>query len=223
MQEKALVFADLFKPPYQRSLVAALLLLAVAYVIEHFANAYEAIYSQRPTSVYVGDLLLDNLPIVNLNLLIVEGALISIVLGTLFVVSKPRYLLFSLKAVALFIIIRAVFISLTHVGIYPGQIDPGLGFFSGIYTYLNFQTGFFFSGHTGLPFMMALVLWQERRARLALFALSAVFGICVLLAHIHYSIDVFAAPFMAYGIYKIARYLFARDFALIAELHPKER
>ncbi len=207
---------DVFRPEYRYSLLSAFVLLGGAYVAEHLANLYEQIYSTRPTSVYVGDLLLDNLPVVDLNLIIIDGALISIVLGILFVVfSKPRYIIFSIKALALAILIRALFISLTHVGIYPGNIDPGVGFFDGIYLYLNFQTGFFFSGHTALPFLMALIFWDEMRTRIVFLMMSLIFGVAVLFAHIHYSIDVLAAPFMAYGIFEIAKYLFPRDFKLI--------
>lgn len=206
---------DLFTRERLPSLLGALALLGVSYIVEHFANIYAFAYSQRPTSNYVGDLILDTIPVVDLSFIIIEVALIAIVLGTLFVLSKPRYVLFTLKAVALFIIIRAIFISLTHVGIHPENIAPGLGFFDAIYTYLNFQTGLFFSGHTGLPFLMALIFWQKRRARFLFLALSFVGGVAVLLAHVHYSIDVFAAPFMAYGIFKIAKSLFPRDYKLI--------
>src|SRR3989338_9290212 len=182
---------DVFRKEYFYSLVGSLLLLGVSYIAEHLANLYEQEYSLRPTSVYVGDLLLDNLPVIDLNIIIIDGALISIVLGILFVVlSRPRYIIFSIKALALAILIRALFISLTHVGIYPGNIDPGVGFFDGIYTYLNFQTGFFFSGHTALPFLMGLVFWHEQRWRIIFLLMSVVFGVAVLLAHIHYSIDV---------------------------------
>ena len=207
---------DLLGPEYLRSLIVALLLLGAAYVAEHFANLYELEYSTRPTSIYVGDLLLDNLPAVDLNFLIIEFALLGIVAGVIYVfLLRPRFILFTLKAVALFIMIRALFISLTHVGIHPSNIYPGTGFFDQIYTYLNFQTGFFFSGHTGLPFLMALIFWERFRVRIIFLALSLIFGISVLLAHVHYSIDVLAAPFMAYGIFKIAQYLFPRDYKLI--------
>lgn len=206
---------DLFGREHLPSLIGALALLAGAYVAEHFANLYELSYSLRPTSTYVGDILLDNLPVVNLNVIIVEGAFLAIVLGTIYVFLRPRSVLFTLKAIALFIAIRALFVSLTHVGIYPGNVDPGLGLFDGIYTYLNFQTGFFFSGHTGLPFLMALIFWEDIPARSLFLLLSAVFGAAVLVAHIHYSIDVLAAPFMAYGIFKMAAYLFPRDHALL--------
>ena len=206
---------DLFRRPYLISLLSALALLAGAYLAEYFANAYAFLYIERSTTTYVGDLLLDSIPVVNLNFLIIEGAFFAIVWGLWYVLSKPRSVLFSLKAVALLIIIRAVFISLTHVGIHPEQISPGLGFFDSIYLYLNFQSGLFFSGHTALPFLIALVFWEKPQIRYALIALSVVMGAAVLLAHIHYSIDVFAAPFMASGIYRIPIFLFPRDYALL--------
>ena len=206
---------DLFGHERLYSLLTAFLLLGISFVLEHFANVYELEYSQRPTSQYVGDILLNNLPVINLNLIIVEGALFSLIFGTLFITFwRPRYLLFTLKAIALFIAIRAVFISLTHVGIYPGTIDPNLGFFTSVYSYLNLQMGFFFSGHTGMPFLIALIFWKEFRTRIVFLSISFVFAAAVLVAHVHYSIDVFAAPFMTYGIFEIARYFFPRDYQL---------
>ena len=214
-QQDSFTLRDVFSRNKFSSLLGALAMLSVAYVVEHFANIYAFAYSQRPTSNYVGDLILDNIPVVDLSFIIIEVALISIVLMTLFVIFKPRYLLFTLKTVALFIIIRAIFISLTHVGIHPENIAPGLGLFDAIYTYLNFQTGLFFSGHTGMPFLVALIFWNNKMVRYVLLSLSFIFAVAVLLAHIHYSIDVFAAPFMAYGIFKIAQYFFQRDYELI--------
>jgi hypothetical protein len=211
---------DVFRRERLPSLLGALLLLGASYVAEHFANAYAFDYSQRPTSNHVGDLILDSIPVIDLNFIIIEIALATIVFGTLFVVfARPRHVLFALKAVALFIIVRAFFISLTHVGIHPDSIMPGLGFFDAIYMYLNFQAGLFFSGHTGLPFLMALIFWEHFNTRIVFLALSFIFGTAVLLAHIHYSIDVFAAPFMAYGIFNIARRLFPRDYGLIERDH----
>ncbi len=209
---------DIFSRERLPSLIGAFALLGAAYVAEYFANIYAFDYSQRPTSNYVGDIVLDNVPVLDINFIIIEVALISIVLVTLFVLYRPRYFLFTLKAVALFIIIRAVFISLTHVGIHPESIAPGLGLFDSIYTYLNFQTGLFFSGHTGLPFLVAVIFWDNKRVRYALLSLSFIFAVAVLLAHVHYSIDVLAAPFMAYGIFKIAQYLFPRDYELIGQM-----
>lgn len=207
----------LFNTEWRGSLTAAFALLGAAYVVEHLANVYAYTYVLRPTSNYVGDIVLDNVPAIDLNFIIIECALIVIALSILYVILRPRYILFSVKAVALFIIIRAIFTSLTHVGIYPDHIMPvEFGLFNNLYIYLNFQTGLFFSGHTGMPFLMALIFWRNLRVRRIFLTLSVLFGAAVLLAHVHYSIDVFAAPFMAYGIFKIAQYLFPRDYALTA-------
>ena len=46
-------------------------------------------------------------------------------------------------------------------------------------------------------------------------SLSVVFGIAVLFAHVHYTIDVLAAPYMAYGIFKMSQYFFAEDYKMI--------
>ena len=205
-------FRDLFAPKYRKSLIWAIVLLIIAFIVEHFANAYSFAYSVRPTSAFVGDLLLDNLPLVNLNFIIIEGAIISIIASVIYVLFNPRYILFSLKTVALFIVVRAIFVSLTHVGIYPNHIDPGFGLFDQLYMYFNFQLGFFFSGHTGLPFLMALIFWDKYYTRVAFISLAVIFGIAVLLAHVHYSIDVFAAPFMAYGVYRMAQSFFRSDY-----------
>jgi len=206
---------DVFKDGERTSLIISLLLLGLSFIAYHYAAAYAFVYLTRPTTTNVGDLLLDNLPAVDLNFIIIEAALLFIVTGAIYVAFwRPRYVLFSVKALAVFNITRAFFISLTHMGLYPGHIDPGAGIFDGIYLYFNFQTGFFFSAHTGLPFLFALIFWNRPFERNIFLALSLVFAVAVLLAHVHYSIDVFAAPFMAYGIFEIVKYFFPRDYEL---------
>ena len=213
-------YAQLLTKKYLGSYILSIALLVLAFTAEHFATLYAYIYIKRPTSLYVGDVLLDNLPVVNVNVIIIQGALWVIVLSVMLVLYHPRKILFALKTVALLITIRAFFISLTHVGIYPGQIIPGDGFHDAIYLYFNFQNGYFFSGHTSMPFLMGLIFWEKKYIRYGYFALSFVFAVSVLLAHNHYSIDVFAAPFMAYGIFHVARVIFRKDFELMHG-HPK--
>lgn len=194
-----------------RSLINGLILLVLAVVFQYYASAYV----NRVPSNSVADLFLSILPVVNLNFLIVEGALAAIAISLILIVAKPKYLLFTIKAAAIFIATRAVFISVTHIGIYPGQIGPDpTGFFDHIYTGLGLEAGFFFSGHTGLPFLMALITWDEKLWRYAYLTLSIVFGIAVLFAHVHYTMDVLAAPYMSYGIFKMSEYFFAEDYKL---------
>ena len=203
-------YKGFFTREHVRSLINALILLGLAVVFQYYASAYV----NRTPSNSVADLFLSILPVVNLNFLIVEGALAAIAISIILILAKPQYLLFALKAAAIFIATRAVFIAVTHIGIYPGQINPDVGFFDRIYTGLWLEAGFFFSGHTGLPLLMALILWNKKFWRYAYIVLSIVFGIAVLFAHIHYTMDVLAAPYMTYGIFKMSQYFFAEDYKM---------
>jgi len=204
-------YKAIFTREWVRSFLVALVLLGLAVVFQFYAS----IYSARVSSNFVNDILLDNLPVVNLNFVIIEGALAAIAGSIVLLLVKPKYIVFALKAAAIFIATRAVFVAATHVGIYPGQINPSTGFFDRIYTGLGLEAGFFFSGHVGLTFLMALIFWDERLWRYLYIALALVFGVSVLLAHIHYTIDVLAAPYMTYAIFKISEYFFKEDYKVI--------
>jgi membrane-associated phospholipid phosphatase len=84
----------------------------------------------------------------------------------------------------------------------------------GLYHLVTFQGNFFYSGHTAFPFLLALIFWDNKYLRYLFLILTVFFGVSVLLAHVHYSIDVFAAPFIVYGMYVITAKLFPRDYAL---------
>ncbi len=123
-------YKDIFTRHRVRSLCVAFVLLGLALVFQFYASTY----SQRVSSNFVRDIILDNIPVVNLNLIIVEGALAAIAGSILLLLFKPHYLIFTLKAVAIFIATRAVFVAATHLGIYPGQVNPDpTGFFDSIY------------------------------------------------------------------------------------------
>ena len=195
-------------------LLQALALFVAALFVQRVAYQY---VDGRAVTTYVGDLLLDNLPTVNLDIFIVQGALAATFLVAPLFLMKPRYLSFALKTLAIFIIARSFFISLTHLGVNLQQITLNterIGF--GLYDILyNGKNDFFFSGHVGATFLLALIFWKEKIWRYVFLAASVIFGISMILAHMHYSIDVFAAPFITYSIYAIARKIFSKDFSLI--------
>jgi hypothetical protein len=62
----------------------------------------------------------------------------------------------------------------------------------------------FFSGHTSSMFLVYLNLQKKPEKMLALIATIAV-GILVLVQHVHYTIDVLAAPFFCYFCYRLSK------------------
>ena len=62
----------------------------------------------------------------------------------------------------------------------------------------------FYSGHTSTQFLMYLCFTKKHDKMLALGS-TMIIGILVLVQHIHYSIDVIAAPFMTYLVYLISK------------------
>ena len=76
---------------------------------------------------------------------------------------------------------------------------------------LTFGGDLFFSGHTGMPFLLALIFWRDKWARYIFILFSVVFAVTVLLSHMHYTIDVASAFFITFTIYHIAEHLFKKD------------
>ena len=122
---------------------------------------------------------------------------------------------FTLKAIGLFLVIRSFFVVLTHIQPFPAHVHIDIS--TGISGVFMSGSDLFFSSHTGLPFLMALVFWDDVYMRIFSIIASIFFGAIVLMAHLHYSIDVFAAFFITYTIFHIARRWFKKDYVVFRE------
>lgn len=189
---------------YVTSLIGALVFLFVSLVTSFYAGTYATSVASNP----VTDIILDHIPVFDVDGVFVWGAVVFVGCIVLVCLSHPHRIPFALKTISLFVVIRSVFISLTHIAPSPSQVvlDP-LSWTS------NFIFGgdLFFSGHTGLPFLLALIFWDNIRLRISFIILSVLLGGVSLMGHLHYSIDVFAAFFITYAIYEIALQLFKKD------------
>jgi membrane-associated phospholipid phosphatase len=190
---------------YYASLLEAMILFIIAVFATHAASKYAHIKASN----HVEDIILSNTDVHNFEFLFVHGAIIL----TFFVVALcfrfTKTAPFVIKTVSFFILVRAVFVSLTHIGPYPSKLELE----SGLLDFITSGNDLFFSGHTGLPFLIALIFWDHKYIRYLFLLASVVFGVIVLLSHLHYSIDVFAAFFITYSIYHIALKFFHLDYS----------
>ena len=79
--------------------------------------------------------------------------------------------------------------------------DPFVEFFGGGTTLLR---DLFFSGHTSTMFLFFLTA-KSKNLKTIFLICTILVASCVLLQHVHYTIDVIAAPFFAYTSYRISR------------------
>ncbi len=173
-----------------------------------FVNFYASTYATKVASAPVTDIILSNIRVYDVDMIFIYGPWVLWIFLFLVVIPKSYRIPFIVKNIALFVIIRSIFITLTHIGPFPTAISV-------LSTKMisNFTAGgdLFFSAHTGLPFLMTLVFWKDKVLRYILLASSLFFGAVVLMGHLHYTIDVVAAFFITYSIYSIAEQLFRKD------------
>ncbi|NHA04213.1 phosphatase PAP2 family protein [Mucilaginibacter sp. HC2] len=100
----------------------------------------------------------------------------------------------------------ARFISLTLVKLDPPTglvplVDPLTSYF---YGHASITKDLFFSGHTSTMVLIYLHLERKRDKAIALIAALVVMAL-LLIQHIHYTMDVLAAPVIVYCCYRFAR------------------
>ena len=195
---------------FVQSLILSFLLL----VLSLFINFYAGVYATHKASNAVTDIILSNTRVYDLDQIFIYGSWFLVLFIAFVCIKYPRKTPFILKNISLFVIIRSIFITLTHIGPFPTEIIINPRSFL---NYFVFGGDLFFSGHTGLPFLLSLVFWDIRWLRRTFLSISLCFGVIVLLAHLHYTIDVLSAFFISYGICHIARVLFKKDYAHFIE------
>ncbi len=188
---------------FQHSTESGIVLLILSLILNWHASLYAAMMASNP----VTDIVLNNVRVYDLTDIFVYGPIFFFAFVLFLAIKEPNKIPFTLKAMALFIIVRSVFVSLTHIGPFATQMSIGEGMIR------NFTSGddLFFSGHTGLPFLMALVFWRVLYLRIIFIFTSILFGVVVLLGHVHYTIDVFSAFFITYTIYHVAEVFFKKE------------
>jgi len=123
---------------------------------------------------------------------------------------RPRLLVAGVQAYAIMALVRMAVMWVTPLDPPPGMIpleDPLVQRLGGASAVLT--RDLFFSGHTSTLFLVSLAV-PGPRARPFFLACTAAVATCVLVQHVHYTVDVLAAPFFAYGAWRIAARLWPR-------------
>ena len=183
---------------HKKFIVLSLVFLIIALVLNYAAGSY----ASKKATESVSDLILDNIPAVNLTPLFVYGPIL--IIGILFAYPlffRVKDLSKTIIQFSFLVLVRSFFITLTHLKIPANAVTLDL---PNSFRWITFQNDLFFSGHTAFAFL-GFLIYKNHDKKLAIFFLlsTIVMAITVLLMHVHYSIDVFAALFITYGCYHI--------------------
>ncbi|WP_413669150.1 phosphatase PAP2-related protein [Mucilaginibacter sp. Mucisp86] len=184
-------------------------LLSATIVIVLIINLLPSFFKHienRTDGVVLNDWILAHLPSYDLSvpifILIWSMGLLMMWRG----LYNPKVCISYIWTLNLVCIARFVTISLVKlnppVGLVP-LIDPSTSVFYG-HTFIT--KDLFFSGHTATMVLVYLHL-QKRTDKIIALIAALLLVIMLLIQHIHYTIDVLAAPVIVYGCWRLAKWL----------------
>ena len=177
-------------------LVITLFLLAV--VLTSLANFLN--YVEARKGVLLPDPLLNLFNPIDLTWLTFALIYVSLIVAIATLSKNPKRLLFAVQLYTFMVAVRILAMYLLPLQPPEKMIilnDPFVEFFG---TGQTLTKDLFFSGHTAT--LLILFLISEKKIIKTIFLISTiVVAIAVLLQHVHYTIDVFAAVFFTYTCY----------------------
>jgi hypothetical protein len=189
-----------------QAILTAVCLPAILRTLTVFLNGVEERHG-----VILPDPLLALFPAVDidwLTFLLIYGGLVGAVI---LLMKHPRYLLLAVQTYVLMVIFRIAAMYLVPLDPPPGTIDLRDPVVQYLGTGRMLTRDLFFSGHTATLILIGLSM-PTRKLQLLYYGCAVVVGVCVLAQHAHYTIDVFAAPFFAYGAYRVIVLMHERVF-----------
>jgi membrane-associated phospholipid phosphatase len=176
-------------------LITLILLSIVLTSLTNFLNYVEA----RKGAV-LPDPILNLFNPIDLTWLTFALIYVSLVVAITTLSKNPKQLMFAIQLYTLMVLVRIVAMFLLPLEPPSTMIilnDPFVEFFG---TGQTLTKDLFFSGHTATLFILFLV--SEKKMIKTIFLISTiVVAISVILQHVHYTIDVFAAVFFTYACY----------------------
>ena len=180
-------------------LVSIIFLAAALYLCSAFLGFVEA-----REGFSFNDPVLNLFNPVDLTWLIFSAIYLSLFTGIIILVRNPVRLTLAIQAYTVLILVRMI-------AMYSLPFDPPSSMIPLKDPFVQlFGTGklltrdLFFSGHTATLFLLFLVVDKKPYKQLFLF-LTVLVAVSVILQHVHYFIDVLAAPFFTFGCFIIVK------------------
>jgi hypothetical protein len=182
-------------------IVGSLLMIIISFMLPSFFNLI-----QKRDGPLIHDWVLAAIPAHN-----VSWAIFTVIWGIGFYalwrgIEKPTIYITYLWTFIFITIIRVLTISLVPLNPPAGLIvltDPLTAVFYGRSTITK---DLFFSGHTSILFLAFLCLERKWDKILALTG-TCIVACLLLVQHVHYTIDIIAAPIIIYPVFRVVKYL----------------
>ncbi len=201
---KLLEWRDLIRNPhFAGEVVLTTVILAgsvwFCMAITHYVHARPGVILDDPIHNLIGP--------INLRWPVFVVLWSSLVAGICILSKAPERLLIWLQAAAALICLRGAALYLVPLAP-PQTIIPLADPIATLRTEAGdvIANDLFFSGHTATMFLLFLAI-DSIRVRLFVFAGFVFIGVAVVLQHVHYCGDVFAAPFFAYGSWRLVLFI----------------
>lgn len=177
-------------------------LVVLAFALHFYSDFLEYVETREGFSF--NDPVLDFIKPVNLTWLIFISIYLSLFTGILILIRTPLRLVLAIQVYIVLILIRMLAMYSVPFNPPPEMIplnDPFVRLFG---TGKLLTKDLFFSGHTATLFLLYLTIDKKLFKRILLI-LTVIVALSVILQHVHYFIDVFAAPFFTFVCYIIVK------------------
>ena len=187
--------------------ITLILTVAALATLATFLNWVET----RPGVVFVDPILALFSP-VDLTWLTFGLIYVGLISGIVFLSRHPRALLIALQSYVLMVIMRIAAMYVLPLAPPPTAIplqDPTVQYFG---TGKLLTKDLFFSGHTSTMFLLFLTA-RGKALRTVFLVCTIAVGIAVLVQHVHWTVDVLVAPFVAYTCFRVVTLLAHRRWS----------
>ncbi|MCZ6702114.1 MAG: phosphatase PAP2-related protein [Ignavibacteria bacterium] len=181
--------------------ITVILFITILIIFSNFL-----LFIEERHGVVLPDPILNIYDPIDLTWLIFGLIYLSLSIAIISFVTKPDLLFFALQSYSLLLIFRMIVMYVTPLEAPDNMLslnDPFVQFFG---TGNILTKDLFFSGHTATLFLFFLIA-DKKHLKVIFLIFTSIVAFAVLLQHVHYTVDIVAAPIFAYVSYRIIKLL----------------